>query len=91
MLNYAYTVLASQMLIRAIMNGNEPTIGITRESRDGVSSFVFDIGEPEWAKVDRVILSFARTTVFHSADFVLRADGVVCLSPRLATTAVGLI
>jgi CRISPR-associated protein Cas1 len=83
-LNYAYTVLESELRIKAIADGYDPTIGSMHEGRDGSSKFVFDLMEPERPKVDRAVLDFVKTTVFDPADFTLRADGVVRLNPQLA-------
>jgi CRISP-associated protein Cas1 len=60
------------------------------EGRDGSSKFVFDVMEPERPKVDRAVLDFVKTTVFDSADFTIRSDGVVRLNPQLARHVVGL-
>ena len=79
------------MRIRAIVDGYDPTIGIMHESREGASAFVFDIMEPEHSKVDRATLAFVKSSVFHAADFVLRADGVVRLNSQLARAIAGLV
>jgi CRISPR-associated protein Cas1 len=42
-LNYAYTVLESELRIKAIAEGYDPTVGIMHEGRDGSSKFVFDL------------------------------------------------
>ena len=89
-LNYAYTVLESELRIKAIADGYDPTIGIMHEGRDGSSKFVFDIMEPERPRVDRTVLDFIKATVFDPADFTIRADGVVRLNPQLARHLVGL-
>jgi CRISP-associated protein Cas1 len=86
-LNYAYTVLESQVRIKAIAEGYDPTIGVMHEGSDGSSKFVFDLMEPERPKVDRMVLDFVRTTVFDPADFTIRGDGVVRLNPQLARKA----
>jgi CRISPR-associated protein Cas1 len=83
-LNYVYTILESELRIKAIAEGYDPTIGIMHEGRDGSSKFVFDLMEPERPKVDRVILDFVRATVFDPADFTIRSDGVVRLNPQMA-------
>jgi CRISPR-associated protein Cas1 len=83
-LNYAYTVLESELRIKAIADGYDPTIGIMHEGRHGSSKFVFDLMEPERPKVDRAILDFVEATVFDPADFTMRSDGVVRLNPQLA-------
>ena len=83
-LNYGYTVLESELRIKAIAEGYDPTIGIMHEGRDGSSKFVFDLMEPERPKVDRTVLDFVKATVFDPADFTIRSDGVVRLNPELA-------
>src|SRR6516165_602658 len=45
-LNYAYTVLQSEIQISAISDGYDPTIGIMHEGSDGSAAFVFDLMEP---------------------------------------------
>lgn len=86
-LNYAYTVLESELRIKAIADGYDPTIGIMHEGRDGSSKFVFDLMEPERPKVDRAVLDFVKATVFDPADFTIRNDGVLRLNPQLARCA----
>ena len=54
-LNYAYTVLESELRIKAVADGYDPTIGIMHEGRDGSSKFVFDLMEPERPHVDRAM------------------------------------
>jgi CRISP-associated protein Cas1 len=91
MLNYAYTVLESEVRIKAIAEGYDPTIGIMHEGRDGSSKFVFDLMEPERPKVDRSVLDFVKATVFDPADFTIRSDGVVRVNPQLARRIAGLV
>jgi CRISP-associated protein Cas1 len=83
-LNYAYAALESEIRIKAISDGYDPTIGIMHEGSDGSSKFVFDLMEPERPKIDRVVLDFAKGTVFDPADFTIRSDGVVRLNPEMA-------
>jgi CRISPR-associated protein Cas1 len=52
-LNYAYAALESEIRIKAISEGYDPTIGIMHEGSDGSSKFIFDLMEPERPKVDR--------------------------------------
>ena len=40
--------------------------------------------EPERPKVDAAVLRFVAKQEFSAADFTLRSDGVVRLSPQLA-------
>lgn len=91
MLNYAYTVLQSQQRLKAVAEGYDPTIGIMHEGGNGTSAFIFDIMETERASVDRTVLNFVRNQTFHPADFTLRSDGVVRLSPQLARTIVSIV
>jgi CRISPR-associated endonuclease Cas1 len=84
MLNYAYTVLESELRIKVIADGYDPTVGIMHEGRDGSSKFVFDLMEPERPKIDRVVLDFVKATVFDPSDFTIRSDGIVRLNPQLA-------
>jgi CRISP-associated protein Cas1 len=47
--------------------------------------------EPERPRVDRAVLDFVRAHVFDPADFTIRSDGVVRLSPQLARIVVGTV
>jgi CRISPR-associated endonuclease Cas1 len=89
-LNYAYTVLQSEIQINAISEGYDPTIGIMHEGSGGSPAFVFDMMEPHRPLVDRRILEFVNERVFHPADFVIRSDGVCRLNPEMARYVVGL-
>jgi CRISP-associated protein Cas1 len=81
---HAYAALESELRIKAISNGYDPTTGIMDEGRDGSSKFIFDLMEPERAEVDRVVLDFVRGDAFDPADFVIRSDGVCRLDPLMA-------
>jgi CRISP-associated protein Cas1 len=83
-LNYAYAALESEIRIKAISDGYDPTIGIMHEGSDGSSKFIFDLMEPERPRVDRDVLDFVRGHVFDPADFVIRTDGVCRLNPEMA-------
>jgi CRISPR-associated protein Cas1 len=83
-LNYAYTVLQSQIQINAVADGYDPTIGIMHEGSGGSPAFVFDLMEPERPLVDRKMLEFVKGHVFDPADFVIRSDGVCRLNPEMA-------
>jgi CRISPR-associated protein Cas1 len=87
-LNYAYAALESEIRIKAISDGFDPTIGIMHEGSDGSSKFIFDLMEPERPKVDRVVLDFVRAHVFDPADFVIRSDGACRLNPEMARMVV---
>jgi CRISPR associated protein Cas1 len=87
-LNYAYAALESEIRIKAISEGYDPTIGIMHEGNDGSSKFIFDLMEPERPKVDRAVLAFVGSHVFDPADFVIRGDGVCRLNPEMARMVV---
>jgi CRISPR-associated protein Cas1 len=91
MLNYAYAALESEIRIKAISDGYDPTIGIMHEGRDGSSKFIFDLMEPERPKIDRAVLDFVKGQVFDPADFIIRADGVCRLNPEMARMVVAKI
>jgi CRISPR/Cas system-associated endonuclease Cas1 len=83
-LNYAYAALESEIRIKAVSNGYDPTIGIMHEGSDGSSKFIFDFMEPERPRVDRAVLEFVKAHVFNPSDFVIRTDGVCRLNPEMA-------
>jgi CRISPR/Cas system-associated endonuclease Cas1 len=58
------------------------------DDRDGASTFVFDLIEPERPKVDRAVLDFVQGHVFDLADFVIRTDGACRLNPEMARMVV---
>jgi CRISP-associated protein Cas1 len=59
-MNYAYAALESEICIKAISEGYDPTIGIMQEGSDGSSKFIFDLMEPERPNIDRSVLDFVR-------------------------------
>jgi CRISPR-associated protein Cas1 len=87
-LNYACAALESEIRIKAISDGYDPTIGIMHDGSDGSSKFIFDLMEPERPKIDRAVLDFVKGRVFDPADFVIRADGVCRLNPEMARVVV---
>jgi CRISPR-associated protein Cas1 len=88
MLNYAYATLESEIRIKAISDGYDPTIGIMHEGRDGSSKFIFDLMEPRRPRVDQAVLDFVKGHIFDPADFVIRNDGVCRLNPEMARMVV---
>jgi CRISPR-associated protein Cas1 len=87
-MNYAYAALESEIRIKAISEGYDPTIGIMHEGSDGSLKFIFDLMELERPKVDRAVLDFVKGHVFDPADFVIRSDGVCRLNPEMARMVV---
>lgn len=90
-LNYAYRVKESELLVRCIAGGFDPRIGILHELKDGRNSFLCDLIELERAAVDLKIFEFLRSTAFEVSDFNLGSDGVVRLNPQMARYIAGLI
>lgn len=84
MLNYAYRVAESELLIQAISEGFEPTLGIMHEVKTNRNSFLHDLIELERADIDFQIFSFVRSNVFAADDFIITPEGVVRLNPQLA-------
>jgi CRISPR-associated protein Cas1 len=87
-LNYAYAVLESQIRIKTISEGYDPTLGIMHDGRDRSSKFVFDLMEPERPKVDRKVVDFVKSNVFEPGDFVICSDGMCRLNPEMARSVV---
>lgn len=88
LLNYAYTVLQTQVHIQSVREGYDPTRGIMHEASPGATPFVFDAMEPYRAEVDRTVILFLRSEALHTGDFVIRGDGVCRLNPQFARAAV---
>lgn len=91
MLNYAYGVLQAQVQVRALSEGFDPTVGIMHHGYKDSPAYVFDLMEPERPKVDAAVLKFVAKHEFSAADFTLRSDGVVRLSPQLARRVCALV
>jgi CRISPR-associated endonuclease Cas1 len=91
LLNYAYTVLQSELHIQAVAEGYDPTVGIMHEAGGGAAAFIFDLMEPHRPAVDRKILEFVKGHVFDPADFIIRSDGVCRISPELARFIAGIV
>jgi len=91
LLNYAYTVLQSQVHIQAVREGYDPTRGIMHEASPGATPFVFDAMEPYRAEVDREIIGFLKREPLHAGDFIVRDDGICRLNPQLAKVIAGQI
>ena len=88
MLNYGYAVIQARLQIEALSAGYDPTIGIMHHGLDGSAAYVFDLMEPERARVDGAILRFSRERSFSAADFTVRSDGACRMSPQLARAVV---
>lgn len=84
MLNYSYRVAESELLIQAISEGYDPTIGILHELKANRNSFLHDLVELERAEIDFQIFNFVRSNVFAPDDFIITKSGAVRLNPQLA-------
>ncbi|MGO4439996.1 CRISPR-associated endonuclease Cas1 [Rhizobium sp. RAF56] len=84
LLNYAYQVAESELLIQSVSEGFDPTIGILHESQPNRNSFLLDLIELERAQIDFQIFNFVRSNVFSADDFTIAKDGTVLLNPQLA-------
>lgn len=91
MLNYAYTILESQIRIQVNSEGYDPTIGFMHASKPDRDAFVLDLMEPMRPIVDRKVLEFVQTNTFHPADFTIRSDGVCRLNPEMARSVVSML
>ena len=89
-LNYAYTALESELRIKTITDGYDPTIGIMHEGRDGSSNLCSTSWGQSGRRLIRAVLDFIKATVFDPADFTIRSDGVVRLNPQLGRCVAGL-
>src|SRR5271156_5242246 len=65
--------LETEIRIKVVSDGYDPTIGIMHEGNDGSSKFIFDLMEPERPKIDRAVLEFVKGHVFDPADFLIRS------------------
>jgi CRISPR-associated endonuclease Cas1 len=84
MLNLAYAVLEGNLKLQVISGSYDPAIGVMHHGRRGKAAFVFDLMEPERPKVDAGILALLAANPLAASDIVIRSDGVVRLTPRMA-------
>lgn len=75
MLNYAYRVLESEVLIAAVVAGFDPTIGYLHTCRPGRMALIYDLMEPLRPKVDCSVLNFVRSQIFTPQDFLVTERG----------------
>ncbi len=88
MLNYTYAVLEGQVRLDVLAHGYDPRAGFLHSGYRESDALVLDLMEPLRPKADAAVLEFAQAAVFSGADFVLRSDGVVRLSPQLSRVIV---
>jgi CRISPR-associated endonuclease Cas1 len=89
MLNYAYAVLESQVLIVILSAGLDPTIGYLHSCQPlGRKALVYDLMEPLRPIADHQVLKLLSNQVFNRNDFLLSPRGICRLNPRLASKIV---
>jgi len=71
-------------------HGYDPTIGFLHSSNSDRHAFVLDLMEPLRPIVDRKVLEFVQSQVFHPADFTIENDGVCRLNSEMAKHVAGL-
>ena len=64
-LNYAYAILESHVRIQIVALGFDPTIGFLHSGRRGRPDLVLDMMEPFRSLVDRRVLEFVQSHMFH--------------------------
>ncbi|KCZ49714.1 MULTISPECIES: CRISPR-associated endonuclease Cas1 [unclassified Hyphomonas] len=90
MLNYAYALLESEVRIKVIADGYDPSVGITHDNSNfDRHAFVFDQMEPMRPDADRKLLELVRTENLSGADFDLQHNGVVRINTELIRSLVG--
>jgi CRISPR-associated endonuclease Cas1 len=88
MLNYAYSVLESEVRAQVLAAGLDPTIGYLHGSYRGKHALVFDLMEPLRPVVDRSVLQSVQNRALEPGDFTMRPDGICRLNPGLAVCLV---
>jgi CRISPR-associated protein Cas1 len=82
MLNYAYTVLESQVMTATLSAGLDPAIGYLHSYRVGRQALVYDLMEPLRPHVDKELLSLISSQIFTPKDFVFTLKGICRLHPQ---------
>ena len=91
LLNYAYSILKSELRIAINAHGLDPCVGYLHTMRLGRMSLVYDLMEPLRPIADKIVLDFVRSETFSPADFDLNVRGACRLHPQLARRFVRLI
>jgi CRISPR-associated protein Cas1 len=87
LLNYAYSVLESQVHAALLVAGLEPSLGYLHANRPGRAALVYDVMEPFRPMIDAELLRFIRSHTFSAGDVFLTQRGVCRLHPQLAKAA----
>jgi CRISPR-associated endonuclease Cas1 len=88
MLNFAYSLLESQ--VRAALNviGADQACGVMHADLQARDSCVFDLMEPLRGPVDDLLLSFWQQHTFSPGDFAAQTSGAVLIHPSLCRVLV---
>lgn len=90
MLNYAYALLESQVMVAAVAHGLDVSIGYLHSQFKRKNALIFDLMEPLRPIVDLAVIRVALSHNFSPKDFLLTQEGVCRLNPHLASRVVEL-
>jgi CRISP-associated protein Cas1 len=90
MLNYAYALLESQVMVAAAEHGLDISIGYLHSQFKRQNALVFDLMEPLRPKVDLAVISSVLDYSFSPKDFLLTMEGVCRLNLQPARRLVEL-
>jgi CRISP-associated protein Cas1 len=85
-LNYAYTIAASQLERALAARGFDTAAGFLHSIKDGRASLAWDTLELMRASIDSRILSLLASRPWRYQDFSFTRQGIVRLSPATART-----
>jgi CRISPR-associated endonuclease Cas1 len=83
-LNYAYSLLESQVRLALLKQGFDPACGFLHVDRRGHEALVYDLMECHRAEVDALVLAFLKKTKLRAGDFIKVMDGSCRAHPALA-------
>lgn len=84
MLNYAYAVLFSQVKLRLLSEGYDPTIGLLHAEGKFRDALVLDHMEPLRPVVDAKLIAVVLEQEFSAGDFTITSKGRCRLNFQLA-------
>jgi len=88
LLNYALSLLETQVRRELNIVGLDPAGGYLHSDKLYRDSLVYDLMEAHRATVDHLVLNFIQKNTLQPCDFILMADGHVRLAPQLARLVV---
>ncbi|MGA7325510.1 MAG: CRISPR-associated endonuclease Cas1 [Rhodomicrobium sp.] len=87
-LNYAYSIVAAQLIRSLAAYGLDPACGFLHADAQGRYSLAYDIIELLRADIDQRILTWVASHTWKRADFPVTREGEVRLQPTLAAVVV---